>query len=202
MVAMQHPCTHTKFENNEETGMRLRQLPPSEMSEDQKAIFAESAAGKRGVVTPPARAWIHAPEIARHANRLGAYLRYDTTLGPRYSELAILVTARYWTAHYEWYAHKRMALEAGLDPKIIDDINARRVPDFDDPKAQLIYEFSESLHVNRVVPKPLYDQAIAKLGEKGTVELVGLLGYYTLVSMTLNTFDVPLPDGEISDLVP
>ena len=182
--------------------MRLRQLPPSEMSDDQKAIFAESAAGKRGVVTPPARAWIHAPEMAKHANRLGAYLRYDTTLGSRYSELAILVTARYWSAHYEWYAHKRMALEAGLDLKIIDDINARRVPDFDDPKAQLIYEFSESLHVNRVVPKPLYDQAILLLGEKGTVELVGLLGYYTLVSMTLNAFEVALPDGELSDLAP
>lgn len=182
--------------------MRLRQLPPSEMTDDQKAIFAESTAGKRGVVTPPAQCWIHAPDVARHANRLGAYLRYETTLGPRYSELAILVTARYWTAHYEWYAHKRMALEAGLDPKIIDDINARRVPDFDDPKAQIVYEFSESLHINRMVSKPLYDQAIKALGEKGVVELVGLLGYYTLVSMTLNAFEVELPNGETSDLAP
>lgn len=182
--------------------MRLKTLSPSEMSGDQKAIFDESAAGKRGVVTPPARAWIHAPEVARHANRLGAYLRYDTTLGPRYSELAILVTARYWSAQYEWYAHKRMALDAGLDPKIIDDINHRRVPDFNDPKAQLIYEFSESLHVSHVVSKPLYDRAIDLLGERGAVELVGLLGYYTLVSMTLNAFEVPLPDGEASDLAP
>jgi 4-carboxymuconolactone decarboxylase len=182
--------------------MRLKTLSPSEMSADQKAICDESTAGKRGTFTPPARAWIHAPEVARHANRLGEYLRYNTTLGARYSELAILVTARYWSAQYEWYAHKKIALDAGLEPKIIDDINQRRVPDFPDAKSQLIYEFSESLHINHVVPKPLYDKAIEILGEKGTVELVGLLGYYTLVSMTLNTFDVPLPDGETSDLVP
>ena len=182
--------------------MRLRQLSPSEMSDDQKAIYDESTTGKRGAVTPPARVWIHAPEVAKHANRLGAHLRYDTTLGPRYSELAILVTARHWSAQYEWYAHKRMALEAGLDPKIIDDINTRRTPQFDDPKSQVIYDFSKSLHETHGVPKPLYDKAIATLGEKGAVELVGLLGYYSLVSMTLNTFEVALPDGETSDLVP
>ena len=185
-----------------ETNMRLKTLSPGEMNDDQKAIRDESTAGKRGTFTPPARAWIHAPEVARHANRLGEYLRYNTTLGPRYSELAILVTARYWNAEYEWYAHKKMALAAGLESKNIDDINHSRVPDFPDAKSQLIYEFSESLHVNHVVPKPLYDKAIELLGERGTVELVGLLGYYTLVSMTLNAFEVPLPDGEKSDLVP
>jgi 4-carboxymuconolactone decarboxylase len=182
--------------------MRVPTLSPSEMSDDQKSIYAESTASKRGVVTPPLRAWIHAPEVARHASRLGAFLRYDTTLGPLLSELAILVTARHWSAQYEWYAHKKMALAAGLDIEIIDAINHRHVPDFDDPKAQLVYDFSESLHENHVVPKLLYDQATAMLGTKGVVELVGLLGYYSLVSMTLNTFEVELPQGETSDLVP
>lgn len=182
--------------------MRLKDLSPSEMSDDQKGIYAEAAAGKRGTVVPPLRAWIHAPDMARHASRLGEFLRYNTSLGPRLSELAILVTARHWSAQYEWYAHKKMALAAGLDPKIIDAINHRRVPDFDDEKAQVVYEFSELLHENQTVPKPLYDKAIAMLGEAGTVELVGVLGYYSLVSMTLNTFDVGLPDGETSDLVP
>lgn len=182
--------------------MRLRELSPSEMSDDQKGIYADSVAGKRGTVVPPLRAWIHAPEMARHASRLGAFLRYDTTLGARLSELAILVTARHWSAKFEWYAHKKMALEAGLDPAIIDAINHRRVPDFDDPKAQLVYEFSEALHENHTVPKLLYDKAIDLLGEAGTVELVGLLGYYSLVSMTLNTFEVGIPEGETCDLVP
>ena len=182
--------------------MRLRDLSPGEMSDDQKGIYAESVAGKRGTVVPPLRAWSRAPEMARHASRLGAYLRYETSLGPQLSELAILVTARYWSAQFEWYAHKKMALEAGLDPNIIDAINHRHVPDFDSPKAQLVYEFTESLHENRSVPPLLYDKAIQLLGEKGVVELVGLLGYYSLVSMTLNTFDVRLPEGETSDLVP
>lgn len=182
--------------------MRLRMLSPSEMTADQTSIFEESVSGKRGTVTPPLRAWIHAPEVARHASRLGAFLRYDTTLGPRLSELAILVTARHWSAQFEWYAHKKMALAAGLDPSIIDAINHRHVPDFDDPKAELVYEFSESLHENCKVPKLLYDKAIEMLGETGVVELVGLLGYYALVSMTLNTFEVELPEGETSDLVP
>lgn len=182
--------------------MRLRELPPGEMSEDQKAIYRESEAGKRGTVVPPLRAWIHAPEMARHASRLGAYLRYDTSLGAKNSELAILVTARHWSAQYEWYAHKKMALAAGLDPQIIDSINARRAPRFDDARAQLVYDFSKAMHEQRTVPQPLYARAIELLGERGTVELVGLLGYYTLVSMTLNAFDVALPEGETSDLVP
>lgn len=183
--------------------MRLRTLSPGEMSDDQKGIYAESTASKRGVVTPPLRAWIHAPEMARHASRLGAFLRYDTTLGPRYSELAILVTARYWSAQFEWYAHKRMALEAGLEPAIVDAINHRRTPVFDDDaKARLVYDFATTLHRDRKVPEALYREAVATLGERGVVELVGLLGYYTLVSMTLNAFDVGLPEGETSDLVP
>ncbi len=172
------------------------------MSADQEGIYEESRSGKRGTVTPPLLAWIHAPEVARHASRLGAFLRYDTSLGPRLSELAILVTARHWSAKFEWYAHKKMALAAGLDPNIIAAINHRHVPDFNDHKAQLVYEFSESLHENHQVPKLLYDKAIEMLGETGVVELVGVLGYYSLVSMTLNTFEVELPEGETCDLVP
>lgn len=201
-MLVMHEVRDPMIEKTEETNMRLPTLSPSEMSDDQKTIYAESEASKRGVVTPPLRAWIHAPEVARHSSRLGAYLRYDTALGVRYSELAILVTARYWSAQYEWYAHKKLALQAGLDAAIIDAINHRHVPDFDDPKAQLIYEFSESLHENHTVPKLLYDKAIELLGKKGVVELVGLLGYYTLVSMTLNAFEVELPEGAMSDLVP
>lgn len=182
--------------------MRLRELSPGEMNADQKGIYAESLAGKRGAVTPPLRAWIHSPEVARHAGRLGAFLRYDTTLGPLLSELAILVTARHWSARFEWYAHKKLALAAGLDPAIIDAINHRHVPDFDSPKAQVVYELSEALHENHSVPTLLYQKAIELLGEKGIVELIGLLGYYSLVSMTLNTFEVEVPEGETCDLVP
>lgn len=182
--------------------MRLKLLSPGEMNPDQRAIHDESVASKRGAAPPPMFAWLSSPEMARHATRLGAFLRYDTTLTPQLSELAILVTARHWSAHYEWYAHKKMALAAGLDPQIIADINARRTPQLSDPKAQVIHDVSKSLHETHAVPEPLYGKARDLLGERGLAELIGLLGYYTLVSMTLNTYEFGLPEGEISDLVP
>ena len=182
--------------------MRLKLISPSEMTEHQRATYDESIASKRGRPPPPMMAWLYSPEMARHATRLGAFLRFDTTLTPRLSELAILVTARHWSAHYEWYAHKKIALKAGLEPAIIDDINTRRAPKLDDPKAQVVYDVSKAIHETRGLPAPLHARAKELLGEQGLVELIGLLGYYTLVSMTLNVYEFYLPDGELSDLAP
>src|ERR1700712_3365338 len=180
--------------------MRLKLLSPGEMSGDQKQVYDESIASKRGRPPEPMFAWLHSPEMAKHATRLGAFLRYDTSMPAAESELAILVTARHWTSHYEWYAHKRLALAGGMDPKIIDAIRDRRTPVFDDPKCQLIYEVAKSLHEGHAVAKPLYDEAVKVLTERGIVEIIGLCGYYTMVSMTLNTFEFELPEGEVSEL--
>ncbi|MFT3940158.1 carboxymuconolactone decarboxylase family protein [Rhodopseudomonas sp.] len=180
--------------------MRLNLLSPGEMSAEQRAIYDESIASKRGSPPPPMMAWLASPEMARHATRLGAFLRYDTSLTPALSELAILVTARHWTAQFEWYAHKKMALDGGLDPKIIDAIRDRRTPTFDDPKAQVIYDVARALHEAKGLPQPLYDEAMRLLGERGLVEVIGLCGYYTMVSMTLNAYQFPLPDGETPEL--
>ena len=105
--------------------MRLKLLSPGEMSADQRQTYDESIASKRGSPPPPMMAWLNSPEMARHATRLGAFLRYDTVFPAALSEIAILVTARHWTAHYEWYAHKRLALAGGLNIKIIDAIRDR-----------------------------------------------------------------------------
>jgi 4-carboxymuconolactone decarboxylase len=110
------------------------------------------------------------------------------------------VTARHWTSHYEWYAHKRLALQGGMDPKIIDDIRDRRTPTFDEPKGQMIYDVAKSLHEGHGLAKALYDDAVKVLSERGLVEIIGLCGYYTMVSMTLNTFEFELPEGEVSEL--
>jgi 4-carboxymuconolactone decarboxylase len=134
------------------------------------------------------------------AQSLGECLRYDTSLGPLLSELAILVTARFWTSHFEWYAHKRYGLEAGIDPTIIDAIATRQPPAFTDPKMHLVYDYATTLHHQHGVPAALHEAAVASLGENGVVELVGLLGYYTLVSMTLNAFEIGLPEGETPEL--
>jgi 4-carboxymuconolactone decarboxylase len=188
------------IEKQEETEMRLKLLSPGEMSSEQKETYDESVAGKRGAPPAPMMAWLNSPEMARHATRLGAVLRFDTIFPAKLSEIAILVTARYWTAHYEWYAHKRLALKGGMDPKIIDAIRDRRTPTFDDPKGQMIYDVAKSLHEGHGLSQELYDEAVRLLGVRGVVEIIGLCGYYTMVSMTLNAFEFELPAGEVSDL--
>jgi 4-carboxymuconolactone decarboxylase len=180
--------------------MRLKLLSPSEMSPDQKETYDESIAGKRGAPPAPMMAWLNSPEMARHATRLGGVLRFDTIFPGKLSEIAILVTARHWTSHYEWYAHKRLALKGGMDPKIIEDIRDRRTPSFDDPKGRMIYDVARSLHEARGLTKTLYDEAVKVLTLRGLVEIIGLCGYYTMVSMTLNTFEFDLPEGEVSEL--
>src|ERR1700709_2777784 len=180
--------------------MRLKLLSPGEMSPDQKRPCDESIASKRGKPPPPVMAGLTSPERPRHATRLGGFLRFDTLFPAKLSEIAILVTARHWTSHYEWYAHKRLALQGGMDPKIIDDIRDRRTPTFDDPKGQMIYDVAKSLHEGHGVAKPLYDAAVELLTVRGVTEIIGLCGYYTMVSMTLNTFEFELPAGEVSDL--
>jgi 4-carboxymuconolactone decarboxylase len=181
--------------------MRLKLLSPGEMSADQKAIYDEAIAGKRGAPPAPMMAWLNSPDMARHATRLGEQLRFNTMFPPKLSEIAILVTARHWTSHYEWYAHKRLALKGDMDPKIIDDIRDRRTPDFDDPKGQMIYDVAKSLHEGHGLSQALYDAAVELLTLRGVTEIIGLCGYYTMVSMTLNTFEFELPAGEVSELV-
>jgi 4-carboxymuconolactone decarboxylase len=188
------------LKKQEETDMRLKLLSPGEMNEDQKQTYDESIAGKRGAPPPPMMAWLNSPEMARHATRLGGVLRFDTIFPAKLSEIAILVTARHWTSHYEWYAHKRLALKGGMDPQIIEDIRNRRTPRFDDPKGQMIYDVSKSLHEGHGISKALYDEAAKLLSVRGLVEIIGLCGYYTMVSMTLNSFEFDLPAGEVSEL--
>ena len=180
--------------------MRLPDLTPEQMTPDQRRTAERAAAGKRGHVPAPLRAWLHSPEFGDRAQSLGEFLRYDTTLGPALSELAILVTARFWTAQYEWYAHKKLALAAGGDPAVIDAVARRQRPVLADEKAAVVHDYALAMHTDRTVTEAMHDRAVAALGEAGVVELVGLLGYYTMVSMTLNGFEIGLPPGETAEL--
>jgi 4-carboxymuconolactone decarboxylase len=180
--------------------MRLPKIAPENMSGEQRSVREATIAGKRGRMPPPAEAWLHSPQLAQRAQHLGEFIRYDTSLPPALSELAILVTAKHWNSHYEWYAHRRLALAAGLDPAIIDAIRDGRDPPLADAGARAIYDYATTLHRSRNVSQAQHDAMVAAYGERGVVELVGTCGYYTLVSMTLNAFDVKLPDGEKSEL--
>ncbi|WP_315832261.1 carboxymuconolactone decarboxylase family protein [Bradyrhizobium prioriisuperbiae] len=182
--------------------MRIKDFTHNEMSDAQRDVAAEAASGKRGRMPAPLRAWIHSPQFGARAQRLGEFLRYDTTLSPQLSELAILVTARFWTSQYEWFVHKREALKAGLDPAVVDAIAQRRRPVFSITAQQAVYDYATTLHDNHVISDTIHATAIRELGEAGVVELVGLLGYYTLVSMTLNAFEIGLPPDEAPELEP
>jgi 4-carboxymuconolactone decarboxylase len=182
--------------------MRIPDPSLGEMTAAQRKVAEQAASGKRGHLPAPLRAWLHSPEFGDRAQRLGEFLRYDTTLPPALSELAILVTARFWTAHYEWYAHKREALKAGIAPSIIDAIATRATPVFDDTRAAAVHAYASALLASGRVGDALHAKAAREIGTTGVVELVGIIGYYSLVAMTLNAFEIDLPEGVTPELKP
>lgn len=171
------------------------------MTPEQKSVYEEAAGGRRGHAPAPMIAWLQNPEFARRAQTLGELMRYETALPPRLSELAILIVARHWTAHFEWQAHKRDALKAGVSPEVIASIAAGNVPDLATEEERMVYRIATTLLETRAVPDVLYQEGVRVLRERGVVDLVGILGYYTLVAMTLNTFEIGLPEATQSDLV-
>jgi 4-carboxymuconolactone decarboxylase len=174
---------------------RIKLLTRPELNEMQCLAYDAVMAGPRGRVPAPMTAWLYSPEFANRAQNLGAYLRYDTSLPPRLSELAILVVARIWTAQYEWCVHKKEALKAGVEPEIIAGIAQRQRPQFVHVPDAIVHDFSMELCTSHRVSDELYRNTLEAIGERGTVELVGLLGYYSLIAMTLNTFEIDVPEG-------
>jgi 4-carboxymuconolactone decarboxylase len=182
-----------------EDDMRLKDLKPEDMTDEQRLVAEEAIGGKRGHLPAPLRAWLHSPEMGARAQRLGEFVRYDTSLEPRLSELAILVTARFWSSRYEWNAHKIKALEAGLEEFIVEAIRLRQTPFFASARDQLVYDYAYALHDTHFVSDTLHAAALELFGERGLAELVGIIGYYTFVAMTLNAFEIGVPDGQPHD---
>jgi len=151
-------------------------------------------------VRGPLAVWLNRPELAAQAQALGRYCRYETTLPPRLSELAILTLARVWGAEYEWYAHKPIALAAGIAPDVIEALRTHQPLTGAEPDEELVNAFLVMLHRDRVVSDAMYARAVELLGEDGVVDLVGLAGYYTLISMTINVFQVGVPEGVLPAL--
>lgn len=180
--------------------MRVPVLTRDQMTPEQQAVHDAAVAGKRGRMPPPAQAWIHSPELAMRTQHLGEFIRYDTAFGPALVEIAILVTAKHWRSHYEWWAHRRLAEAAGLDKAIIDAIrDGNPLPPVEE-KVQVIHDYAKTLHETKQIPLELHNRMVAAWGERGVAEIVGTCGYYTLVSMTLNGFDVGLPEGQTSEI--
>ncbi|PMS15040.1 4-carboxymuconolactone decarboxylase [Trinickia dabaoshanensis] len=183
-------------------GSENTRLPPFDRTvatPEQLAVLDEILSGPRGNLAGPFLAWIASPELAQPAQRLGAFCRYRTGLPLRLSELAILVTAVQWRAQAEWQIHYPIAIEAGLPDAVAQSLLAGRRPDFADADEALIYDFAVELYDAKRVSDAIFTQAVHRFGHETTVNLVGLLGYYALVAMTLNVFamrkdrDAPLP---------
>ncbi|MEK9849675.1 MAG: carboxymuconolactone decarboxylase family protein [Candidatus Puniceispirillum sp.] len=169
---------------------RLPVLDPDQMSIAQKEVYDAIAAGPRGGARGPLAMWLYRPELADKAQQLGRYCRYDSSLPPRLSELAILTTARLWDAAYEWNAHVPHAEAAGVSPDIIAALAADQTPIFTADDEQLVYEFTRALNLERSISPQLFDRAVSCLGQETVVDLVGVLGYYSLISMSIKAFDV------------
>lgn len=174
---------------------RLNPPDPQTMSAHQRRIHDAIASGPRGRVRGPLAMWLHRPGLAEHAQALGQYCRYDSSLPPRLSELAILTMAAWWRSSFEWWAHQPIAVQAGLDAAVAEQIRAGDVPEFQQPDESVVYRFVRSLLETRQVPDALYQEAVQILGPDRVVDLVGIAGYYTLISMTINVFDIQPPDG-------
>jgi 4-carboxymuconolactone decarboxylase len=151
-------------------------------------------------VNPPYRAYIYNPDLANRLSALSDYLRWNTSLPPRLSELAILITARQWTAQYEWYAHYPLALKGGLDPKIADAVAAGQRPDGMKEDETALYDLASELYRDKKVSDPVYKAALDQFGERGIMDIIGIIGYYDLVSMTLITMQAGMPDDKVKPL--
>jgi 4-carboxymuconolactone decarboxylase len=176
---------------------RLSMLSEDSLTPEQRALAQSIKAGPRGQfkMAGPFAVYLHAPGFGELAQKLGGHVRFKTSVPPRLSELAILVTAQHWKAQYEWAAHAPMAEAQGVKPQTIRDIQAGRAPKSAPRDEMAIYAFAKELYAKRRVGNANFNRVKKLLGEAGTIELVGILGYYAMVSMTLNTFRVPLPAG-------
>lgn len=181
---------------------RFAPLKPDELSPAQKTWADMIAAPPRNAKfgSPPYRAYIRNPELAPRLSALSDYLRWNSSLPPRLSEFAILLTARQWTAQYEWFAHYPLALKAGLDAKILGDVSAGRRPDNMRDDEAALYDFVTALYRDKKVTDPVYKAAVEKFGERGVMDIIGIIGYYDLVSMTLITMQAGAPNDSVPPL--
>ncbi len=183
-------------------GDRFKPLTWDEMTPAQKTMVEHVLAGKRGSLNGPYNVLLRSPEMGDLAQQFGAYTRFDSSIPHKLNELAILVTARFWNSQYEWYAHHKYGLAAGLSPDLIAAIAAGKRPEGMQPDEQVVYEFCQELLATRQVSDAHFDAVKSRFGERGVVDLIGVMGYYNIVSMALNTDRYKLPDGITPELKP
>lgn len=185
---------------------RFKLIPVENLTPEQRKLYDSIRSGPRakiansGASTPgplggPFNVWLRSPGIGTWVSNLGEEIRFRSSLPSKLNEMAIMVTARFWTSQYEWLAHCKLALDAGLDPAIAQDIAEGRRPAKMDADEAIIYDFSRELHETHGVSDATYQRALDRFGERGVFDLIAVNGFYSLVSMCLNVDRTPLPAG-------
>lgn len=185
---------------------RFKPIPVESLTADQRKMYdairsgprsklAGSSAASPGPLGGPFNVWLRSPGIGDWVQNLGEEIRFRSSLPAKLNEMAIMITARFWTSNYEWHAHCKLALEAGLDPAIAQDIAERRRPAKMDADEAIVYDFSTELHEKHGASDATYKRVVDRFGERGVFDLIAANGFYTLVAMCLNVDRTPLPDG-------
>lgn len=182
------------------TEPRIPLFGSGKVPEKQREVFERIINGPRKTLVGPLRAALHNPVLADRWQALGQVLRYETSLPTRLNELAILVTGRHWNCELEWTIHAGEARRAGLEPAIIDSIRTCTVPAFTDEDDKWVYEYSRDLLQRGHVADEFHERIVARWGETGVVELTAVIGYYSMVALTLNAHRIPLPDNIPAEL--
>ena len=179
---------------------RLEPLPEHEWSDAQRVVAQALIAGPRGALYGPFVPLLRSPELMACTQQLGEYLRYRSALEPRLSELAILVTARQWNQQVEWAIHAPIALEAGVSEQTVAAISAWARPEGLDEQSAAVYDFSLELQRQKRVSDATYERALRLFGEQGVVDLMGINGYYTFLSMVMNAAQTATPPSSAAPL--
>jgi 4-carboxymuconolactone decarboxylase len=179
---------------------RMPPIPAEKMTAAQRAAVAEFKAARSVDISGPFIPLLRSPEVMNRARAIGDYLRYKSALPPRLSEFVILLTARRWTQQYEWHAHQPLALQGGLSADIVKAVAEGRRPDRMADDEEAVYTMCDELQKHQSVSDATYARAIAKLGEQGVIDALGITGYYTMLAMVMNTTRTPLPAGVAAPL--
>ena len=183
-------------------GDRFRPLKWDEMTPEQKTMMEHLVQGERRGASGPFNVLLRSPEIGDVAQQFGASMRFHSSMPRKLNEMAIIITARYWTAQYEWNAHRNAAAQAGLKESIIQEIAAGKRPAGMDADETIVYNFATELLNTKQVSDAVFKSTKDKFGERGVVDLISVMGYYQLVSMLLNVDRYPLPAGAKPELMP
>jgi len=181
---------------------RLPPIAPEAWTDEQRRYAQEIVDGPRGALISPFVPLLRSPELMSHVARLGEYLRYRSAIGLRLSELAILLTARQWTQQVEWAIHAPIAVREGISADTVDAIARGHRPLRMDEDEATVVDFCAELHRDRKVSDATWSRALQRLGEQGVMDLVAVVGYYTLLSMVMNVAGTAVPPSTADPLPP